>query len=223
MDELGDDVFTCRTSASGPRTSSRVENGDLKTERPDSTPGSCENGRATQETPSGSERDRTSTQEADHTINSHLEQSSDMKFLKPPFSNHQSMTDLESYGRRAYRAKSSDSHSQSPTYGHSAFLGRVGLSPPYYDSAEAHTVPHYRVLDSCSRSRSCDFAQSVLLTNYPFRPGQPRSVSPRPVMQSEPEDLSVRSRSDSSASSATSRDTRLSFTDSEAVKPRSPM
>ena len=221
VDDIVDEGFACRSASPAALTESCIENDNLKPTRPDSMPSSCGRSALEMSIPS----DRMPMQEIESSGNSHLDHNPlSTKFLAPPLSHHLSMSDLGPYPRRGYRARSTDTqHPHSPTFTHSPFLSCVALSPPYYDVTDAHAVQQYRVLDSsCPRSRSCDFAQSVQVPNYPFRPVQPRSVSPRLVVQNEPEDLSIRSRSNSSASSATSRETRLSVTDTDVAKSGSP-
>lgn len=217
VDEVGEENFT--NSASSPHIANEqtLGNGSFKIERPDSRPNSCENS-TLKDVTNADER----VPDGEYARLPGLEHSPSNKFLTPVFSHHLSMTDLVSQSRRVYRARSTDTQPLSPSLAHPPFLNRVSLSPPYYDATDARAVQHHRVLDSCPRSRSCEFAQSFQFPNYPFRPVQPRSASPRSILQSEPEDLSVRSRSNSSASSATSRETRRSLTDSDLTKSASP-
>lgn len=216
VDDLGDDGFACSSISPAAMTECSAENSGFKIERPESRSNICENGVMPRDILNTG--DRMLIQEIDSTRNSHSDSASNSHFLAPPLTHHLSMSDLGPYPRRGYRARSTDTQPLSPAFPHSPFLSRVTLSPPYSDVTDAHAVPHYRVLDSCPRSRSCEFAQSVQFPNYPFRPVQPRSVSPRLVVQSEPEDLSIRSRSDSSTPSASSREARHSVTDSDSTK-----
>jgi hypothetical protein len=69
-----------------------------------------------------------------------------------------------------------------------------------------------RFTESMYRSHSCDFAQSaqsLFPQRFSFRPSQPRSASPKIDVQQEPEDLSIRTRAHSAAS--TSRESHSSI------------
>lgn len=91
------------------------------------------------------------------------------------------------------RALSRNTHLPSPRQSGSSQRTNVRLEA---DRRETLDMEHFerriRYQESIYRSLSSDFAQSLQVQPFAFRPNQPRSTSPRCDVQEEPEDLSTR-------------------------------